>query len=115
MSTDVKAFGKLVFESASEMEEVMYQVDDEDAASREVKALIDEGVQSNRKVMHFTIDGALTSDANLWFQEWLGDVVDAARSGSLDTWQEDYGRDKFVRLHANGEEEEIGKPFPDRR
>ena len=115
MSTDVKVIGKLVFESASELEEVEYQVDEEDDASREVKGLIDEGVQSKRNVMKFSINGALSNEANLWFQEWLSDVVAAAKSGTLDTWQEDYGPDKFIRLHAGGEEEEIEESFPDPR
>ena len=115
MSTVVKVFGKLVFESARELEEAAYRVDDEDEdeASREVQALIDEGVQTKRNEMHFAIHGEqLTADANLWFQDWLGDVAEAAKSGSLDTWQEPYGPKQFVRLRAGGEDEVVDESFP---
>jgi hypothetical protein len=101
MSSDVKVFGKLVFDDAEELRSVAYEVDEDDEASREVKALIDEGVRTKKNVMTFAIHGALTNEANLWFQEWLDDVAEAAESGSLDTWQEGDGPDKFMRLHAD--------------
>ncbi len=31
--------------------------------------------------MIFKIDGSLTNNANLLFQEWLGEVAEAAQSG----------------------------------
>lgn len=112
MATEVKASGTLTFESKKAIKELAFEVDRDDESTIEVQALLDEGVRRKGPTLTLSVDGQLTAEANMWFQDWLEDIAGEAVEGHLDTWQESFGPSMFVRLHAGGEEEQIDTPFP---
>jgi hypothetical protein len=114
MSCDVKAIGTLTFDSRDDLEEAFESLaeDDDDESVAEVRDLVTEGTTRKGKTLRVAIDGALTAEANVWFQDWLEEAAGAASGGHLDTWQESFGDANFVRIHAGGEEEQISGPFP---
>lgn len=112
MSVDVKAHGKLVFDDPQTLAALLeFDAEDEDAA--EVAELVAEGVRQEHNTLLFAVDGHLSNQGNLEFQEWLSDLADEASAGSLDTWQESFGDARYVRLLAGGEELEVRAPYPD--
>lgn len=112
MSCDVKAIGTLTFDSVDELEEAHASLEDEDESVAEVRELVEQGTTRKRATLRIAIDGSLTAEANVWFQDWLEEVASAAVDGHVDTWQEDFGESRYVRIHAGGEEEVIEQPFP---
>ena len=113
MSTDVKAVGRLKFDSADDIEDARSSLDDDDDESvAEARAVIDEGTRRSRAVLTLAIVANLSADANVWLQEWLSELAELALEGHVDTWQESFGGGAFVRLHAGGREELIDAPFP---
>lgn len=115
MSTDVRAFGTLKFESVEDMveaEEGLAVEDDEPTA--DVRQLLTRAVVRKGRMLRLTLHGNVTADANLVFQTWLEDVAEGAASGHLNTWQESFGEASFVRLHAGGREERVEGAFPHR-
>lgn len=112
MSTDVKARGALKFESLDDMAEADEGLaGEDDAAAAEVRAVLSGGRVRKGRTVHLSLSCSLTADANLLFQGWLEDLAGAAASGHVDTWQESFGEDSFVRLHAGGSEETVAGPF----
>ena len=107
MSTEIKVVGSLVFQGASELREAGFEVEEDDESSEEVEAMLEDCIRREGNVMTFDLRGSLTSDANLWLQEWLGEVAEAAVSGHIDSWQEGFEPNKFVRIHAGGKEEQL--------
>jgi hypothetical protein len=107
MSTGVKVFGKLTFNNIDDLESVEFYDDEEDESCDEVVELIEEFVKRNHLTLNFNIDANLTADANILLQDWLEDLIDTAKSGFLDTWQESFDENSFIRIHAGGKEEII--------
>ena len=116
MSCDVKAFGTLQFDSKDALEEAnaILQDDDEDESVAEAREVVERGTSVKRNVLTLNIDASLSNEANVWFQEWLTDVAEAASEGYVDTWQESFGESMFVRTHAGGEDEQMDEPFASR-
>ena len=113
MSTDVKTFGALKFDSVDDMEEADEGLaEDDDESATEVRRFLREGVVRKGRTVVLTLSGNLTADANLVFQTWLEDLAGAAASGHVDVWQESFGEESFVRLHAGGQEETVQGPYP---
>lgn len=111
MSAEVKIRGKLTFESALDLSEELY-VADEDEASRDVAAVLAQGLRTRGKTATFDIHESLTSWAAFELLDWLGDFAEAAEGGVLDVWQDSYEPDQHTRIHAGGTEEQVARPFP---
>lgn len=112
MSSEAKAHGSLTFADEDEVEDLLAQLDDDDSLAEHADELRGQLTHAGTR-LELRIHAHLSNDANLVFQEWLSDLVDAARSGHLDTWQEDFGDSSYVRLTAGADdEEELDGPYP---
>jgi len=109
MSTDIKIFGDLVFDNIDDLEEAEFYYDEDDESCEEVNELIEESVKQKALTLSFNINASLSADANILIQDWLEDLTDLAISGYLDTWQESFEENTFIRIHAGGKEETIHK------
>lgn len=109
MSSDVKVRGTLVFDELDALESLL--AFDEFEAADELTALVEEGVEVAGNKVSFYVEGHLSNLANIEFQDWLSDVVEAAAEGYVETWQEAF-KGSYIRLSAGGEEEELEGTFP---
>lgn len=107
MTCEVKVFGKLTFNNFEDLESVKFEANDEDDCLDEISELISETILTDGLLLIFKVDASLTYDNNLIFQDWLEDAAEAAQSGWIDTWQEGYEDETYIRIHAGGNEEEI--------
>jgi molybdopterin converting factor small subunit len=114
MSTDVKVFGKLRFSNTDDLEDVEFYYDEDDESCDEISELIEEFVKQDKLTLSFNVNANLTADANMLLQDWLEDLVDTAKSGLLDTWQESFDENTLVRLHAGGKEETVKGKWKDK-
>jgi hypothetical protein len=112
MSAETKAHGTLTFADDDEVEDLLAQLGDDDSLAHRADELREQMTRVGTR-LELRIHVDLSNDGNLMFQEWLTDLVDAATSGHLDTWQEDFGDSMYVRLTAGSdEEEELEGPYP---
>jgi hypothetical protein len=112
MSVESKAHGTLTFADDDEVEDLLAQLGDDDSLADHADELREQLTHVGAR-LELRIHVHLSNDANLVFQEWLTDLVDAATSGHLDTWQEDFGDSMYVRLTAGSDDEaEIEGPYP---
>ena len=109
MSVHTRARGTLTFPSPDAAEQALRALDDDDEDVREVVAA---SVKRDGATLHVDIDADFNNADNLTFQIWLEDLAEEAVKGHLDTWQEDFGPNLYVRVHAGGEETERKGPFP---
>lgn len=111
MSVDVKAHGTLRFESIDALRALLSveaSVDD----LEELSEVVAESSKTDGASLTLQMNAAMTANGNLALQDWLEDLVERAVAGHLDTWQEDFGDEKFVRLLAGGDERVVEGPFP---